>query len=151
MSAIIAALMKPFEVARQTYIFRVGKWMTRCAVTPLLLTLGWIGALTLLGSPDVLWWALSSAGRLALLTGSALALWVAPGMALIRLLWRDHNLSIIEHIGVAWGISIALPPLLLLVMDIVNLPWNRTATVAYVVLSVMIYHGGVEIFELVMP
>jgi hypothetical protein len=36
-------------------------------------------------------------------------------------------------------------------MDIVNLPWNRTATVAYVVLSVMIYHGGVEIFELVMP
>ena len=131
--------MKPFEVVRQTYIFRVGKWMTRCAVTPLLLTLGWIGALTLLGSPDVLWWALSNAGRLALLAGSALALWVAPGMALIRLLWRDHNLSMIEHIGVALGVGAALPPLLLLAMDIVNLPWNRTATVAYVALAVMIW------------
>jgi hypothetical protein len=131
--------MKPFEVVRQTHILRFGEWMTRYAVMPLLLALGWVGALALFGSSDVLWWALSSAGRLALLAGSALALWVAPGMALIRLLWRDHNLSVIEHIGVAWGVGAALPPLLLLAMDIVNLPWNRTATVAYVALAAMIW------------
>jgi len=127
--------MKPFEIVSHANILRFSEWMTRYAAVPTLLALGWIGALAVLGLSDVLSWALSSAGRLVVLAGAALALWVAPGMALLRLLWRDHNLSIIEHIGVAWGIGAALPPILLLLADLVNLPWNRTTTIVYVFLA----------------
>lgn len=111
----------------------------RYAIVPVLLTSGWIAAIAVLGSSDVLVWALSSAGTLALLAGAALALWIVPGMALISLLWRDHTLSAIERVGVAWGVGAALPPILLLLADLLDLPWNRITTIAYVVFAVSVW------------
>lgn len=131
--------MNPFDIALKTSLFRPGGWTTRYAIVPVLLALGWIAAIATLGSSDVLFWTLSNAGSLALLAGAALALWIVPGMALLSTLWRDHPLSLIERIGVAWGIGAALPQILLLLADLVNLPWNRITTLAYVFLAAGIW------------
>ncbi|GIW02854.1 hypothetical protein [Roseiflexus sp.] len=131
--------MKPFDSALKSNVLRSGGATTRYAVIPALLAVGWLAAIAVFGSSDVLVWALSSAGRLALPAGAALALWIVPGMALISLLWRDHTLSVIERIGVAWGIGAALPPILLLLADLLDLPWNRLTTIMYVVLAVSVW------------
>lgn len=131
--------MKPFDIALKTNMLRFGGRATRYAIVPALLTFGWIAAIIVFGSSDVLMWALSNAGRLALLAGAALALWIVPGMALISLLWRDHTLNLIERIGIAWGIGAALPPILLLLADLVNLPWNRTTTLTYAILAASVW------------
>ena len=44
---------------------------------------------------------------------ASLAMYLAPGYALARLLWRGRALSAPEMFGVALGAGIALPPLLL--------------------------------------
>ncbi|MDW8147511.1 MAG: hypothetical protein RMJ48_14635 [Roseiflexaceae bacterium] len=131
--------MKPFDIALKTSLLRPSGWATRYAVVPSLLALGWIAAIVTLGSSDVLVWTLAHAGSLAVLAGAALALWIVPGMALLSVLWRDHPLSLIERIGVAWGIGAALPPILLLLADLANLPWNRITTLAYVFLAAGIW------------
>lgn len=131
--------MKPFDIALKTSLLRPSGWATRYAVVPSLLALGWIAAIVTLGSSDVLVWTLAHAGSLAVLAGAALALWIVPGMALLSVLWRDHPLSLIERIGVAWGVGAALPPILLLLADLVNLPWNRITTLAYVFLTAGIW------------
>ncbi|MFQ3633025.1 DUF6541 family protein [Roseiflexus sp.] len=131
--------MKLFNITLKTGLLRSDGWATRYALFPALLVFGWMTAVAVFGSSDVLVWALSNAGRLALLAGAALALWVVPGMALISLFWRDHTLSTIERIGVAWGVGAALPPILLLPADLASLPWNRITTLAYVVLAASIW------------
>lgn len=131
--------MKPFNITLKTGSLRLDGKATRYAIVPVLLTSGWIAAIAVLGASDVLIWALSSAGRLASLAGAALALWIVPGMALISLLWRDHTLSAVERVGVAWGVGAALPPILLLLANLLDLPWNRITTFAYVVLAAGIW------------
>ncbi len=102
---------------------------------PALLALGWIVTLVAGGSGDVLRWLVAGAGTLALVAGAALVLWMLPGMAVLAWLWHDHRLTITEHVGVAWGIGAALPPLLLNLVHLAGLPWNGWTTLSYVFLA----------------
>lgn len=96
------------------------------------------GALALGGGGALLLWA---AGGLAgaVLPGLALALlYTTPGLLLLRALWpRDHALGWAERLGLAIGLSVALPPLLLLLAQQVRLPWGAPATWGYVALCTL--------------
>lgn len=126
--------MKPFELPERMSVARPDARLALQIAMPVVLVLGWIATMVAGGSADVLRWLVAGAGGLALVTGAALILWVLPGMAVIAWLWHDHRLTIAEHIGVAWGIGAALPPLLLSLAHVAGLPWNGWTTLSYVFL-----------------
>lgn len=96
-------------------------------------------AAVLLGAPPLFGWSISS------LPGSPLAalatplLFLVPGLALLRLLWPAHEpLSITERLPLALGLSVALPPLLLLLSEPLGLRWGPAATWAYCLLCLLV-------------
>ena len=77
-------------------------------------------------------WVGALAGRVAALAG----LYLLPGLALLRLLWpRDRALVLPARLALALGVSVALPPLLLLLFHLIHLPWGAAATWAYLLLA----------------
>ena len=73
--------------------------------------------------------------RIALVSGATLALCCIPGMALLQLCWADAPLTWVERLGLAWGLGAGLPPLLLMAVHLIGLPWAVWATPAYVIVS----------------
>jgi hypothetical protein len=68
-----------------------------------------------------------------------LALYTLPGLALLRLLLpRDSALHPAARLLLALGVSVALPPLLLLLAQQVGLPWGRLATWLYLLLALLL-------------
>jgi hypothetical protein len=67
------------------------------------------------------------------------ALYTLPGLALLRwLLPRDSTLHPTARLLIAFGGSAALPPLLLLLLHQVGIPWGRLATWLYVLLALLL-------------
>lgn len=102
------------------------------------LLIGWVVVVALVVSPaDVAGWLIHSIGQLILVVLALGLLFLLPGLALLRLLWLDWTLTKPERVGLAVGISVALPPLLLGLARLVGLPWNRWTTIGYGVASLL--------------
>jgi hypothetical protein len=92
-------------------------------------------------APNVLIWSFRSAFEIALLALNAVALWLVPGAALLRLFWRDGKLPALmttERITLSVGLGIALPPLLLLLSHQVGLKWSGQATYVYLLVCLVV-------------
>ncbi|HZG69144.1 MAG TPA: hypothetical protein VEZ12_20595, partial [Herpetosiphonaceae bacterium] len=109
-----------------------------CIGTAGILSLVWILLLFVFGSPDMGRWLSQSLGSLLLLGAVIVALYLIPGLALLRLCWRGRTITFSERLALAWGIGIALPPLLLELAHLVRLPWTRGATFGYVGLMILL-------------
>lgn len=84
---------------------------------------------------EVLGWSSSIVAHPGLVLLAPLA--TAPGWALLRLLWpSDWRPVPVVAWGLAVGLSVALPPLLLLLSKPLQLPWNGPATWAYLLASI---------------
>lgn len=60
-----------------------------------------------------------------------------PGLALLRLLWPTP-LPLSVRLALAPGLSVCLPPILLLAAHVLGLPWNGLATWGYLLISLLI-------------
>lgn len=98
----------------------------------------WILLLSLLGASGILRWSLESVPDLVIIIGGAGLLYLLPGLALLRLLWREAPLAWPERLALALGIGVALPPLLLQIAYLLGLPWNTLATALYLILSLVV-------------
>jgi hypothetical protein len=99
-------------------------------------------ALAVGGGVELVGWgvvgALRHAPRIALLVG----LYFAPGLALLRLLWPvGWPLLPLGRLGLALGVSTALPPLLLLLFELLQFPWGAWATWLYLLVSLAVAIG----------
>ncbi len=88
-------------------------------------------AAILWAGPESFVWAGRSLAQVGGALAVAAALWLLPGLAVLRWLWpgRQDGLT---RLTLALGVGVALPPLGLLLFDVVGLPWGRWTTVAYV-------------------
>jgi hypothetical protein len=78
-------------------------------------------ALAVGGGVDLVGWGLAGALRQAPRIAVLLGLYLAPGLALLRLLWpADRPLPLLGRLGLALGVSTALPPLLLLLFELLR-------------------------------
>ncbi len=89
------------------------------------------------GPASVLGWLGGSFGRLLLTALAIGALFILPGLAILRFLWVDASLRPAERLALAVGLSIALPPLLLGAAYVVGLPWSRWTTCAYALAALL--------------
>ena len=126
------------EIAAQRALYP--RWTTKGVAQALA---GLISLLVLvgLGAAEVLTWSLRMVPELGLIIGSASLLYLLPGLALLRLLWRDVALAWPEELALALGIGVALPPLLLEIAHLAGLPWQGWTTIAYLVLAAMLLAG----------
>src|SRR5262249_17114029 len=100
------------------------------------------GALALGGGSALLVWSLVGLVRWPLRVIALIALYLLPGLALLGLLWpRERTLAAGARIALALGMSVALPPLLLLLFHLLRLPWGAAATWVYLLASSMIVAG----------
>lgn len=102
----------------------------------LLLTLGVVlaGIVALsLGSPATFLWAASTLAAAPFMPLQLLALWLLPGLALLRLL-RVPVRPLAVRLSLALSLSIALPPLILLLSSFTPLEWNSLTLSGYLIL-----------------
>ncbi len=104
---------------------------------PLGLVAAWLVALLLSG--PVLGWGFGALPRLLGVALAALALYVLPGLAVLRWLWPNAAAALTgtERAALAVAVSAALPPLVLELLHLVKLPWSGAATVGYVAVAVV--------------
>lgn len=95
----------------------------------------WLLLLYLLSGAEMLQWGGQAVLRAILPLGAGVALSILPGLALLRALWPDDTASWAEELGLAWGISVALPPLLLQFTTLVGLRWNLWSSWAYLLVA----------------
>lgn len=69
---------------------------------------------------------------------ASLAMYLVPGYAVLRLLWRGKSLTTAEEFAFALGAGIALPPLLLELAHLVGLRWSPWAMAAYLGVALVI-------------
>jgi hypothetical protein len=99
------------------------------------LAIGWAGALFLLGGPGL-------APVLGRVLGFApavlvtLAICLLPGLALVRWLWGER-LAWPERLALAGGLGAGLPPLLLMAVHLLRLPWGAWQTAAVLVVALV--------------
>ena len=87
-------------------------------------------------------WSLLGLARWPARVAGLAGLYLLPGLALLRLLWpRDRALALPARLAMALGLSVALPPLLLLLFHLIRLPWGAVATWGYVLASLLIVLG----------
>jgi hypothetical protein len=93
------------------------------------------GAIALLVTlPGAGAWALADWSKLAALAAAAVLLGWFPGLALLTLLWpRSTVLPPLERGALGVCLSVALPPLLLLLARLIGLRWGPVATWLYVI------------------
>jgi hypothetical protein len=100
------------------------------------------GALSLGGGSALLVWALLGLARWPLRVAALVGLYLLPGLALLRLLWpRERALAMPARLALALGLSVALPPLLLLLFHLIRLPWGAVATWVYLLVSLFVVLG----------
>src|SRR5512145_2381801 len=96
------------------------KWLAEWPIITLVLL--FIVALILVDGHLLTWaWMALLSAPISML--AALALFLLPGLALLRVLWHDE-LSAIQRWPLAIGISCAVLPLLLLLSEPIGLRWN---------------------------
>ncbi len=93
------------------------------------------GGLLLGGGGDVLVWALGGLGRALPAALGLGALFLAPGLALLRLTPLPRALHPAATLGLAACLSLLLPPLLLLLSQPIGLRWGTEAVWLYLVAS----------------
>ncbi len=100
------------------------------------------GALALGGGGALLVWGLIGLARWPLPVAALAGLYLLPGLALLRLLWpRGRSLALPARLALALGLSVALPPLLLLLFHLLGLPWGAVATWGYLLVSLLVVLG----------
>jgi hypothetical protein len=100
------------------------------------------GALSLGGGSALLVWGLLGLARWPLRVVALVGLYLLPGLALLRLLWpRERALAMPARLALALGLSVALPPLLLLLFHLIRLPWGAVATWVYLLVSLFVVLG----------
>lgn len=88
---------------------------------------------------SLLLWGVQGVARSGHSVALLAMLFVAPGLAVLQLLWpRGWLLSPAGYVGLALGLSTALPPLLLLGFNLIGVSWYAITTWAYVLLSLSI-------------
>lgn len=110
-------------------------WRPRRAVLLAAAAVVWLALAILVPGPALVAWAFGEAPKLLLLAALVVALWVIPGLALLRLLAPDAALGTGSRLAMSLGCGIALPPLLLELASLVGLPWNRRTTIAYLAVA----------------
>ena len=108
--------------------------LKKVAVAAALLLLA-LSALALGGGAGLVRWGLAGALSAPLMLVGGALLFLAPGLALLRLLWRAEPLPLAERLALALSLSVALPPLLLLLSHLVGLPWAPVTVWAYLLAS----------------
>jgi len=100
------------------------------------------GALALGGGSALLVWGLIGLAHWPLRVVALAGLYLLPGLALLRLIWpRDRALALSARLALALGLSVALPPLLLLLFHLIRLPWAGVATWVYLLVSLLVVLG----------
>jgi len=100
------------------------------------------GALALGGGGALLAWGLVGLGRWPLRVVVLAGFYLLPGLALLRLVWpRASVLTMSARLALALGLSVALPPLLLLLFYLLRLSWGALATWVYLLLSLIVVAG----------
>lgn len=97
----------------------------------------WIVLLLAFGSGDVLSFAIRDLPRSAAIIVATAVLQIMPGWALLQWLWPDLTTSRLEKLGLAWSVSVALPPLLLEAAHLIRLPWQTWTTYLYALVAVL--------------
>ena len=108
------------------------------AIAPVLLLVAWLALLRIAGGATLFQWAetyLLDGAQVAL---TAAALYVLPGLALVRLLWPTIPLRWSEQAVLASGVSLALPPLVLQIVHLLGGTWNTIATASYVAVALLL-------------
>lgn len=98
-----------------------------------------LGALIAGGGGEIVQWAVSGAlSGLPILIALA-ALYVIPGLALLRILSphtsRTHPMA---YLGMAIGLSTALPPLVILISSVIGIRWGAIHVWIYLLLSCLV-------------
>jgi hypothetical protein len=106
-------------------------------LVPPLVALVWFLSLGVFGSADMARWARAEVIEGTLLLLVAGALFMLPGLALLRVTWPALPLHWSERLSLAGGLSLALPPLLLQATHLLRFPWNSAATMIYVGVAVL--------------
>lgn len=109
-------------------VWRVERWL------PLVVGLLWVALLAAFVG-DAFRWGLSQLWQGPGLLLSIGALYLVPGLLVQRHVRITHARAWPQRIAVALGVGVALPPLLLLLADLIRLPWNRRTTIIYVLLA----------------
>lgn len=97
-----------------------------------------VGALIVGGTSDLLTWALFGIISQPLHLLSLIALYVLPGLALLRLLWSDTTVSLAAYLALAAGLSVAIAPLLLLLCRVLHVHWNAAVSWGYLLLCTVV-------------
>lgn len=98
----------------------------------------WIVLLLAFGSSDVVGWAVRAIPRSSLLILATALLEIVPGWAALQLLWPDLARSRLEKLGLAWSVSVALPPLLLEIARLIRLSWQTWTTYLYLLIALVV-------------
>ncbi len=101
----------------------------------------WLLCLSLLGGRAALEWSLDNLWTVGIAAGSAALLYLVPGLVILRMLWRNAALAWPVRAGLALGIGVALPPLLLEAASLVGLPWQRWTTLVFVLVAACLLAG----------
>ncbi len=111
------------------------RWSSADTLLPIVGGCVWLLLLNLITGAEMLQWGGRAALRALLPLCGGIALSILPGLVLLRVLWPDDTASWAEELGLAWGISVALPPLLLQCATLVGLRWNAWSSWAYLILA----------------
>ncbi len=101
----------------------------------------WLLCLSLFGGRPTLEWSLDNLWTLGIVAAGIALLYLVPGLVVLRVLWRDNVLVWPVRAGLALGIGVALPPLLLEAASLVGLPWQRWTTLVFVLLAAGLLAG----------
>ena len=122
--------------------FRRPAWLPTGA---LLLAAGllWAAVALVWAGPSAFAWAAQHAAYVAGVALAAVALWLVPGLALLRWLWPGR-LNPALRLTLALCAGVGLAPVALLFAHLVRLPWNGWTTYAYVALALvaLLYRAG---------
>ncbi|WP_026370226.1 glycosyltransferase family 39 protein [Kallotenue papyrolyticum] len=97
----------------------------------------WLAALAAF-SGDVLAWGVGQSLAGLGLALALTALYLVPGLAVLCLTRGLAGMAWAERASLAFAVGIACPPLLLEVAYLLGLPWNRAATIGYVLLAALV-------------
>lgn len=88
--------------------------------------------------PEILAWVPQGIWLSVVVVVSVVALYLLPGLALLHLLWGTSDIDRTERAVLAFGIGVALPPLLLELAHLVHLPWDTWTLLVYIFIAALV-------------